>query len=125
MKSTILHLVLTAAFALPVMAGKSVPNAVTEPVTGKVTWVSPKNDKISLKVKGAESSVPSSSFLITADTKVTVGGEAKTAADIKAGHNAMVTPKAGDPATAAAIDLTGKPSAPKPAADKAADKKPE
>jgi hypothetical protein len=79
----------------------AVTNSTAEAVTGKIGYVSSK--KITVKAKGAAAST---AFLIDAETKITVNGEAKTATDLKTKWNASVTPKASDFATAASIDAT-------------------
>jgi len=79
----------------------AVTNSTAEVVTGKIGYVSSK--KITVKAKGAAAST---AFLIDAETKITVSGEAKTATDLKTKWNASVTPKASDFATAASIDVT-------------------
>ncbi len=79
----------------------AVTNSAAETVTGKIGYISDK--KITVKAKGAEAST---AFLIDAETKITVNGEAKTATDLKTKWNAAVTPKATDFATAATIDVT-------------------
>ena len=79
----------------------AVTNSAADTVTGKIAYISDK--KINVKAKGAEAST---AFLIDAETKITVNGEAKTATDLKTKWNAAVTPKATDFATAATIDVT-------------------
>jgi len=79
----------------------AVTNSTSETVTGKIGYISDK--KITVKAKGAAAST---AFLIDAETKITVNGEAKTATDLKTKWNASVTPKASDFATAATIDVT-------------------
>lgn len=79
----------------------AVTNSTAETVTGKIGYVSDK--KITVKAKGAEAST---AFLIDAETKVTVNGEAKAIADLKKGWNASVAPKATDFSTAAKIEVT-------------------
>ncbi len=76
-------------------------NSTSETVTGKIGYISDK--KITVKAKGAAAST---AFLIDAETKITVNGEAKTATDLKTKWNASVTPKASVFATAATIDVT-------------------
>ena len=79
----------------------AVTNSTSETVTGKIGYISDK--KITVKAKGAEAST---AFLIDAETKVTVNGEAKTIADLKKGWSASVTPNATSFPTAAAISVT-------------------
>jgi hypothetical protein len=88
--------------AAPAKAKKpAVTNSTAETVTGKIGYISDK--KITVKAKGAEAST---AFLIDAETKVTVNGEAKTIADLKKGWSASVTPNATSFPTAAAISVT-------------------
>jgi hypothetical protein len=79
----------------------AVTNSASETVTGKIGYISDK--KITVKTKGAEAST---AFIIDAETKVTVNGEAKTIADLKKGWNASVTPNATNFPTAAVISVT-------------------
>jgi len=79
----------------------AVTNSTAETVSGKIGYVSDK--KITVKAKGAEAST---AFLIDAETKVTVNGEAKAIADLKKGWSASVVPKATDFTTAAKIEVT-------------------
>ncbi len=79
----------------------AVTNSTSETVTGKIGYISDK--KITVKAKGAGAST---AFLIDAETKVTVNGEAKTIADLKKGWSASVTPNATSFPTAAAISVT-------------------
>ncbi|NBR72520.1 MAG: hypothetical protein EBQ51_08555 [Verrucomicrobia bacterium] len=79
----------------------AVTNSTAEAVTGKIGYVSDK--KITVKAKGAEAST---AFLIDAETKVTVNGEAKAVADLKKGWSASVTPNATNFPTAAVIAVT-------------------
>jgi len=79
----------------------AVTNSTAETVSGKIGYVSDK--KITVKAKGAEAST---AFLIDADTKVTVNGEAKAIADLKKGWNASVTPNSTNFPAAAVISVT-------------------
>ena len=107
-----LSILLVTAFAFPAFAeepaatpkpaaAKAVANVSKDPLTGKITYISDK--KICVKPKGAPAS---SFFLITAETKVTVNGEAKAVTDIKKGWSGVVTPKADDITTAATVVIT-------------------
>jgi hypothetical protein len=78
----------------------AVTNSTAETVSGKIGYVSDK--KITVKAKGAEAST---AFLVDAETKVTVNGEAKAIADLKKGWSASVVPKATDFTTAAKIEV--------------------
>lgn len=98
MKSTIQLLALSLAFALPLMAGQAVPNTSQAPYTGRIVYLS--DTKLSVKATGAKAST---AFKLAADTKMTLNGEAKTAAELKKGWKAIVTPKADDPGTAASV----------------------
>lgn len=79
----------------------AVTNSTAETVSGKIGYVSDK--KITVKARGVEAST---AFLIDAETKVTVNGEAKAIADLKKGWNASVAPKATDFSTAAKVEVT-------------------
>jgi hypothetical protein len=79
----------------------AVTNSTAETVTGKLGYISGK--KITVKAKGAEAST---AFLIDAETKVTVNGEAKMITDLQKGWIALVVPKTTDFTTAAKIDAT-------------------
>jgi hypothetical protein len=79
----------------------AVTNSTAETVTGKLGYISGK--KITVKAKGAEAST---AFLIDAETKVTVNGEAKVITDLQKGWIASVAPKTTDFTTAAKIDAT-------------------
>ena len=79
----------------------AVTNSTAETVTGKLGYISGK--KITVKAKGAEAST---AFLIDAETKITVNGEAKGITDLQKGWIASVAPKTTDFATAAKIDAT-------------------
>jgi len=79
----------------------SVTNTSSESITGKLGYISDK--KITVKPKGAEAST---TFLIDSDTKITLNGEPKVAADLKRGWNASVTPNATNLATASVISAT-------------------
>ena len=111
MKTITLALTLLTALALPLVAQEtnkpvkkpSVPNASASPTEGRVGFVSDK--KITVKVKGAEAST---AFKLDAETKITVNGETKTAADLKKGWMAKVSPKATDLETAATVEVTKK-----------------
>jgi hypothetical protein len=91
----------TAATAPAKLKKSAVTNSTVETVTGKIGYISDK--KITVKAKGAEAST---AFLIDAETKVTVNGEAKAIIDLKKGWNASVAPKATDFTTAAKIEVT-------------------
>ena len=111
MKKIAMALTMITALALPLVAQEtnkpakkpSVPNASTSPTEGRIGFVSDK--KVTVKAKGAEAST---AFKLDAETKVTVNGEAKTAAELKKGWMAKVTPKAADVETAATIEVTKK-----------------
>ena len=110
-------MLLSAAFVLPVMAGKAVMNTSKEPCTGRIVYVHANLKSLSVKVNGAGSST---GFKITAATKVTLNGEDKTSAEVVKGLYATVTPIADDLVTAATITLSTTPiSAPAPAPAKA------
>jgi len=79
----------------------AVTNSTAETVTGKLGYISGK--KITVKAKGAEAST---AFLIDAETKVTMNGEAKAITDLQKGWIASVAPKTTDFTTAAKIDAT-------------------
>jgi hypothetical protein len=79
----------------------AVTNSTAETVTGKLGYISGK--KITVKAKGAEAST---AFLIDAETKITVNGEAKVITDLQKGWIASVAPKTNDFTTAAKIDAT-------------------
>ncbi len=79
----------------------AVTNSAAETVSGKIGYISDK--KITVKAKGAEAST---SFLIDAETKVTINDEPKAVKDIMTKSMASVTPKTTDFATAAAIAVT-------------------
>lgn len=92
----------TAPATAPAKVKKpAVTNSTAETVTGKIGYISDK--KITVKAKGAEAST---AFLIDAETKVTVNGEAKAIADLKKGWSASVAPKGTDFTTAAKIEVT-------------------
>ena len=111
MKKIAITLTLLAALALPLVAQDTnkpakkpaVPNASTSPTEGKIGYVAKDFTKITVKAKGAEAST---SFKLDAETKITINGEAKTAADLKTKWNAKVTPKASDLETAATVEVT-------------------
>ena len=109
MKKIAMTLSLLAALAFPLVAQDtnkpakkpSVPNASASPTEGRIGYVSDK--KVTVKAKGAEAST---AFKLDAETKVTLNGEAKAAADLKKGWMAKVTPKSTDVETAATIEIT-------------------
>lgn len=111
MKKLTIALAVLAALAFPLVAQDTnkpakkpaVPNVSTSPTEGRIGFVSDK--KVTVKAKGAEAST---AFKLDAETKVTVNGEAKTAAELKKGWMAKVTPKAADLETAATIEVTKK-----------------
>jgi hypothetical protein len=78
----------------------AVTNSSSETLTGKLGYISDK--KVTVKAKGAEAST---AFLVDAETKVTINGEAKPICDLKKGSIVTVTPKAGSVATASLISL--------------------
>ena len=78
----------------------AVTNSSSETLTGKLGYISDK--KVTVKAKGAEAST---AFLVDAETKVTINGEAKPISDLKKGSIVTVTPKAGSVATASLISL--------------------
>jgi hypothetical protein len=78
----------------------SVTNTSSESITGKLGYISDK--KITVKAKGAEAST---TFLIDAETKITLNNEAKLFSDLKKGSVVIVTPKAGSVATASLISI--------------------
>jgi len=78
----------------------AVTNSSSETLTGKLGYISDK--KVTVKAKGAEAST---AFLVDAETKVTIKGEAKPISDLKKGSIVTVTPKAGSVATASLISL--------------------
>jgi len=105
------------------MAGNAVPNASKDLYKGRITWVHASAIKISVRPQGADvggqgQGIPSTSFIVTAETKVTLNGEPKTRADIQKGQNVVVTPKVGKLDTAAEIALTDATGASKPAEKK-------
>ena len=113
MKKIAMTLTILAALALPLVAQDqestkpakkpSVPNASTSPTEGKIGYVAKDFTKITVKAKGAEAST---AFKLDGETKITINGEAKTAADLKTKWNAKVTPKASDLETAATVEVT-------------------
>lgn len=98
MRTTLRHLALSLAFALPMMAGDALPNTAKEPFTGRIIFVS--QTKVTVKSKGTSTTTL---FKLAADTKVTLNGEAKIATELKKGWKVIVTPKAEDPSTAASV----------------------
>ena len=78
----------------------AVTNSSSETLTGKLGYISDK--KVTVKAKGAEAST---AFLVDAETKVTISGEAKPISDLKKGSIVTVTPKAGSVATASLISI--------------------
>jgi hypothetical protein len=78
----------------------AVTNSSSETLTGKLGYISDK--KVTVKAKGTEAST---AFLVDAETKVTINGEAKPISDLKKGSIVTVTPKAGSVATASLISL--------------------
>ena len=78
----------------------AVTNSSSVTLTGKLGYISDK--KVTVKAKGAEAST---AFLVDAETKVTINGEAKPISDLKKGSIVTVTPKAGSVATASLISL--------------------
>jgi len=78
----------------------AVTNSSSETLTGKLGYISDK--KVTVKAKGAAAST---AFLVDAETKVTINGEAKPISDLKKGSIVTVTPKAGSVATASLISL--------------------
>lgn len=111
MKKIAIALTMVTALALPLVAQDptkpakkpSVPNASASPTEGRIGYISEK--KITVKPKGAEAST---AFKLNAETKVTINGESKTAAEIKKGWMAKVTPQATDLETAATVEVTKK-----------------
>ena len=98
---TVLTLPLTAQEAPKPAKKPAALNTSTSPTEGKLGYISDK--KITVKAKGAEAST---AFNLDAETKVSLNGETKTAADLKRGWTAKVTPKATDVTTAATIEIT-------------------
>jgi hypothetical protein len=97
--------------AAPIKVKKpAVTNSSSETLTGKLGYISDK--KVTVKAKGAEAST---AFLVDAETKVTVNGEAKPISDLKKGSIVTVTPKAGSVATASLISLKEVPGTNSPA----------
>jgi len=78
----------------------AVTNSSSETLTGKLGYISDK--KVTVKAKGAEAST---AFLVDAETKVTINGEAKPISDLMKGSIVTVTPKAGSVATASLISI--------------------
>ncbi|NDE85227.1 MAG: hypothetical protein EB056_04270 [Verrucomicrobia bacterium] len=113
MKKIAIALAILTALALPLVAqeaGKpakkpAVPNTLTSPTEGKIGFVAKDFKKITVKAKGAEAGT---AFKIDEETKITINGESKTAADLKTKWNAKVTPKASDLETAASVEVTKK-----------------
>ncbi len=106
MKSTLRPLALFLTFAAHVMAGEAVPNTAKEPYTGRIMFVS--EAKVSVKAKGVENSTV---FKLGADTRVTLNGQVKVVTELKKGWKVVVTPKADDPSTAAAVAVNTSPPA--------------
>lgn len=104
MKKTLITSFFTFALALTAIAGNSVPNSATTPFEGKIVWKKDDGSKVTLKKSPSDPT--STAFMVTAATKVSVSGEAKSVADLKAGWTAKVTPKAGTPAEAASIEVS-------------------
>jgi len=104
MKNPLTTLFFTFAMTLTAMAGTSVPNSASTPFEGKIVWKKDDGSKVTLKKSPSDPN--STAFMVTADTKVSVRGESKTVADLKAGWTAKVTPKAGAPAEAASIEIS-------------------
>lgn len=113
MKKVAIAVTLLTALALPLVAQEtnkpakkpSVPNSSTSPTEGKIGYVAKDFKKITVKAKGAEAST---AFKLDEETKVSINGEAKTAADLKTKWNAKVTPKASDLETAATVEVIKK-----------------
>lgn len=91
---TSLAIVLLSATAF---AGKSSPNTSTQPVTGRIAFIS--ESKITLKVSGGEKTM----FNITPETKILLNGAAATPKQLKFDWKVEVAPAAADPANAATI----------------------
>ena len=104
MNNSLASLFAIFALALPALAGTSVPNTNTSAFEGRIVWKKEDGSKVSLKKQSSDPT--STSFLVTGNTKVSIGGEAKTPADLKAGWKAKVTPKSGTPAEAAVIEVS-------------------
>jgi len=99
MKTALWHAALALVFTLPLMAQEVTPNTSKKPFTGRIFFSS--TEKITVKAKANESA--STLFNLAADTKVTLNGEARSAAEMKKGWKVLVTPKADDPAIAASV----------------------
>jgi hypothetical protein len=95
---------LIAVFPIAAMAGTSVPNADTNVFEGRIVWKKDDGSKVTLKKSPSDET--STAFLVSGGTKVTIGGEAKTGADLKSGWKAKVTPKAGSPGEADSIEVS-------------------
>jgi len=102
MRTALFHAALALVFTLPLMAKDTSPNTSKNPLAGRLFFSSA--TKVSVKSKPTETS--STVFKLAEDTKVTINGEARTAAELKKGWKVVVTPKADDPATAASVAVT-------------------
>ena len=102
MRTALCHAALALVFTLPLMAKDPSPNTSKDPLTGRLFFASV--TKVSVKSKPTETS--STVFKLAVDTKVTINGEARTAAELKKGWKVVVTPKADDLATAASVAVT-------------------
>jgi len=95
-------LALLVAFTAATQAG-SKPNESAEPVSGRIAFLGKAGDKITVKpIGGGESA----NFKVTPETKISVNGESKTFADLKADWKVKVTPAEADPSSAATIEVT-------------------
>jgi hypothetical protein len=102
MRTALRHAAIALVFTLPLVAKDTSTNTSTKPLAGRVFFASA--TKVSVKAKEREKT--STVFNLTEDTKVTINGEARTAADLKKGWKVVVSPKADDPATAASVVVT-------------------
>ncbi|MEY5063351.1 MAG: hypothetical protein RLZZ112_1315 [Verrucomicrobiota bacterium] len=102
MKKSSLLVAMLVAFAAFTQAG-SKPNESAEPVSGRIAFLGKAGDKITVKPSGGGESV---NFKVTSETKVSLNGEEKTLGQLKQDWKVKVTPKEGEPATAAMVEAT-------------------
>lgn len=102
MTKTPLLLALLVAFTAATQAG-SKPNESADPVSGRIAFLGKAGDKITVKPSGGGESV---NFKVTSDTKITLNGEEKSLGQLKQDWKVKVTPKEGEPATAATVEAT-------------------
>lgn len=103
MNKKILAVLLCSCALVSFSQAGSKPNESKEPVSGRIAFLGKAGDKITVKPSGGGESV---NFKVTSDTKITLNGEEKSLGQLKQDWKVKVTPKEGEPATAATVEAT-------------------